>query len=699
MRLALIPLLIAVQLTLIAQCDDDLEQQLTAAVADSNYTIQFASFIPLTDLPASEALQIAFVGIRLCGKGFVDVNGQVNRTLLQDVTELTSFNKSYYELGVTKAAAALAAPVVHVHGTGATADSSLQSSGLDPSLYECVDLELTLNAFRAAVHVDFGAVDQLWRSYAQQRLQAEGHNVACQVTTNLDVAPAAAPYLKQLGGRLAPSASFNFTLQVFSSVKLCCSVLDQSLVMSVLADLLAMATNLITLRLNSVVSYDTNPFEDYSNSANFSFTASSSTYFPVPSLSVALQEVLSNGTSSLFSQLMANWSVDAIAQAVDLRPCPGDSFSDQVLAYAAPPPPHADRPPLGLPVGSAIGAAFVLAVTATLCVYIHRQGKQKRQQQAKLAQAVQANADYHHNSGSTKSSSSLELTSAPVGTWSPADGVAAQPWDLDPAEITICKRSDGSDWVLGVGSFGQVVKGLRGGVQDVALKMLIGETHFQVNSFRQEIEILKSLSFDRSIVQFYGTCPWQGKTMLVLEHMEGGDLRQALTQAPAQLHWYNKGASVALDIIKGLHFLHKHKVVHMDMKPKNVLLTADYSIAKIADVGLAHMMGASSSSSPARGTFAYAAPEQLLSQHCNEKVDIYSFGVLLWELVTATPPIRGRLRPIKAPVECPQAIGDLIELCLSMDPQTRPSARDVFDVISRTQAAQDEQAAQDPWAC
>ena len=42
--------------------------------------------------------------------------------------------------------------------------------------------------------------------------------------------------------------------------------------------------------------------------------------------------------------------------------------------------------------------------------------------------------------------------------------------------------------------------------------------------------------------------------------MQGGDLRQALTQAPAQLHWYNKGASVALDIIKGLHFLHKHKV-------------------------------------------------------------------------------------------------------------------------------------------
>ena len=58
----------------------------------------------------------------------------------------------------------------------------------------------------------------------------------------------------------------------------------------------------------------------------------------------------------------------------------------------------------------------------------------------------------------------------------------------------------------------------------------------------------------------------------------------------------------------------------MDMKPKNVLLTADYSIAKIADVGLAHIMGGSTPGSQAMGTFAYAAPEQLLNQSCDEKV-------------------------------------------------------------------------------
>ena len=110
---------IAVHITLVARCDEDLEQQLAVAVDSSNYTVQLASFIPLDDLPASDTLQIASISTRLCGKGFVDVNGQVNRALLQDVTELTSFKtSSYYYLGVTKAAAALPAPVFYVNGTG-----------------------------------------------------------------------------------------------------------------------------------------------------------------------------------------------------------------------------------------------------------------------------------------------------------------------------------------------------------------------------------------------------------------------------------------------------------------------------------------------------------------------------------------------------------------------------------------------------
>lgn len=119
MRLTLIFVFIAVHITLVAKCDEALEQQLAVAVDSSNYTVQLASFIPLSDLPASDTLQIAFISTRLCGKGFVNVKGQVNRALLQDVTELTSFkSNSYYYLSVTKAAAALLAPVLYVNGTG-----------------------------------------------------------------------------------------------------------------------------------------------------------------------------------------------------------------------------------------------------------------------------------------------------------------------------------------------------------------------------------------------------------------------------------------------------------------------------------------------------------------------------------------------------------------------------------------------------
>lgn len=74
---------------------------------------------------------------------------------------------------------------------------------------------------------------------------------------------------------------------------------------------------------------------------------------------------------------MANESVDALAIAADFRPFPGDSFSDQVLGYTAASA-TPSKPPVGLPVGSAIGGAFLLAVTATLSVYTLRQKKQNR---------------------------------------------------------------------------------------------------------------------------------------------------------------------------------------------------------------------------------------------------------------------------------------------------------------------------------
>ena len=94
----------------------------------------------------------------------------------------------------------------------------------------------------------------------------------------------------------------------------------------------------------------------------------------------ALEDTLSNGTASLFTQQMTNRSVTAIASYADLRVFPGDSFYDQVLGYAGPAATHVDRVPVGLPVGVAVGGSIVLAATAILAFYIIRQRKQNREQ-------------------------------------------------------------------------------------------------------------------------------------------------------------------------------------------------------------------------------------------------------------------------------------------------------------------------------
>eukprot|EP00884_Botryococcus_braunii_P012256 jgi/Botrbrau1/21030/Bobra.0144s0042.1 len=261
----------------------------------------------------------------------------------------------------------------------------------------------------------------------------------------------------------------------------------------------------------------------------------------------------------------------------------------------------------------------------------------------------------------------------------------ARGWELDPNDITICTHDDGKDWLLGKGGGGMVFKGLRCGVQDVAVKIMVKISPADLRQFHKEVAILKNLSFDKNIVQFYGACVGGPCPLLILEYMEGGDLWEAMCAHPGRLQWYHHGRKIALDVARGLHFLHHNNVRHGDLKSKNILLTGDFKTAKIGDVGMAKVMHSETTTRADGGTFAYAAPELLYNYRCDKKADIYSFGVVMWEVCTLERPVRGSMRPVKVPEEAPQEIADLIAWCMQTDPKQRPDARQAFDIIRSIQ--------------
>ena len=94
--------------------------------------------------------------------------------------------------------------------------------------------------------------------------------------------------------------------------------------------------------------------------------------------------------------------------------------------------------------------------------------------------------------------------------------------------------------------------------------------------------------------------------------------------------WYGKGRHLAHGVAKGLNYLHTHGVIHSDLKSKNILLTRDGGDAKIGDVGLARIISSASQTSQdyAFGTFAYAAPELLLGEKCDYKVNSWPLSPL-----------------------------------------------------------------------
>ncbi|KAL0366790.1 UNVERIFIED_CONTAM: putative leucine-rich repeat receptor-like protein kinase [Sesamum radiatum] len=199
-------------------------------------------------------------------------------------------------------------------------------------------------------------------------------------------------------------------------------------------------------------------------------------------------------------------------------------------------------------------------------------------------------------------------------------------------------------FVIGRGAVGTVYKAVLQSTQTIAVKKLASnrEGNNIENSFRAEILTLGKIRH-RNIVKLYGFCYHQGSNLLLYEYMARGSLGELLHGASCNLDWPTR-FTIALGAAEGLAYLHhdcRPRIVHRDIKSNNILLDEKFE-AHVGDFGLAKVidMPQSKSMSAVAGSYGYIAPEYAYTMKVTEKCDIYSYGVVLLELLTGKTPVQ-----------------------------------------------------------
>ncbi|GFP84342.1 g-type lectin s-receptor-like serine/threonine-protein kinase at5g35370 [Phtheirospermum japonicum] len=190
---------------------------------------------------------------------------------------------------------------------------------------------------------------------------------------------------------------------------------------------------------------------------------------------------------------------------------------------------------------------------------------------------------------------------------------------------------------IGTGGYGTVYKGIMSDKTPVAVKRLTKLGRQGKKDFCTEIAVIGNIHHV-NLVKLKGYCAEREEWLLVYEYMSHGSLDKTLfgSNGPA-LEWQER-VEIAVGTARGLTYLHggcEPKIIHCDVKPENILL-GDRLHAKISDFGLAKFLGLGESSVMAtmRGTRGYLAPEWLTRSTISDKTDVYSFGMVLLEIVS-----------------------------------------------------------------
>lgn len=292
-----------------------------------------------------------------------------------------------------------------------------------------------------------------------------------------------------------------------------------------------------------------------------------------------------------------------------------------------------------------------------------------------------------------------------------SDAIIAE-MEADLYGLQIIKNADLEELrELGSGTYGTVYHGKWRGT-DVAIKRIkktcfLGKSSDQeqlTKDFWREAQILSNLHHP-NVVAFYGVVPdgAGGTLATVTEFMTNGSLRNALIKKDKVLD-DRKKLMIAMDAAFGMEYLHLKNIVHFDLKCDNLLVNLrdlQRPICKVGDFGLSRIKRNTLVSGGVRGSLPWMAPELLNGStiRVSEKVDVFSFGISLWEILTGEEPysnmhcgaiiggiVKDTLRP-PVPEWCEPDWRKLMEQCWSADPESRPSFTEIANHLRSMSAA------------
>ncbi|KAI9239172.1 MAG: Pkinase-domain-containing protein [Podila humilis] len=245
--------------------------------------------------------------------------------------------------------------------------------------------------------------------------------------------------------------------------------------------------------------------------------------------------------------------------------------------------------------------------------------------------------------------------------------------------------------LVGRGAYGSVYKGVENATQQVvAIKVLNLDTEEEdVSDIQREIATLSQLKNcdSQNITRYHGSFLNGTKLWIVMDYAAGGSIRSLLRMGKIEEKCI---AVIAREVLQALDYLHKHRIIHRDIKAANILLT-DEGRVQLCDFGVAGQVTMNSlKRNSFVGTPYWMAPEVIKEgQTYDYKADIWSFGITIYEIATGNPPFADqepmravtlipKSRPAQLEGDWSPAMKEFVALCLHEEPNERPSAEDLL---------------------